>query len=289
MVEYERFMKKLPEQIRQTVEHYICDNIIIFKPETYITGKTICSDDFHIIMPSSPVPETYFNGKKYDAQRGKIIAVNPGTTIFCPEGRATKKYIDILINPEFVRKVMEQMELSGDIKFLNLENPFSNELLQTIQFFDNETSRENPSALLLDCLSIQIVTIILREFDTNLSRCSLDNYLPKMQVVDSYIKNATDYMNTFYTSNITIDDICSNIHVSSSHFIRTFKQKKGLSPHKYLMEIRIKKAMELLKTKKYNTVEIANLCGFVSSSHFFNSFKANTGFTPTEYLTLTPN
>ena len=55
------------------------------------------------------------------------------------------------------------------------------------------------------------------------------------------------------------------------------------------MEIRIKNAKELLKSKKYKAVEIAKLCGFVSSSHFFNAFKENTGFTTTEYLSLISN
>lgn len=283
MGKYDYFMEQIPDQIRQTVDRYIFDDIVIFKPDTYITNKTMYSDDFHIIMPSSPTPETYFDGKKCDVERGKIIVVNPGTTVFCPEGQPTKKYISILIKPKFIQKVMEQMEVSGDLKFLKFQNPFSNQLLHTIQSFDNETSLEKPSALLLNCLSMQIVALILREFDTNLSNFSLDKYFTKRQNGDSYIKKAIDYMNVFYTSNITIDDICANIYISPFHFMRTFKQKTGVSPHQYLMKIRIKKAIELLKTGNYNTVEIADLCGFISSSHFFKSFKSNTGYTPTEY------
>lgn len=283
MGKYDYFMEQIPDPIRQTVDRYICDEIVIFKPNTYITGKEMYSDDFHIIVPSSCPPETYFNGKKHNVERGKIIAINPGTTILCPEGRPTKKYISMLMKSEFIQKLMNKMEISGELKFENLQNPFSIELLQTIQFFDNETSRDEPSALLLDCLSMQIVALILREFETNLNKCSLEKCYTKRQSSDSYIKKAIDYMNAFYTSNISIDDICANIYVSPFHFMRTFKQKTGVSPHQYLMEIRIKKAIDLLKTRNHNTVEIANLCGYVSTSHFFSTFKASTGYTPTDY------
>jgi transcriptional regulator GlxA family with amidase domain len=62
-----------------------------------------------------------------------------------------------------------------------------------------------------------------------------------------------------------------------------FKHKVGLSPHRYLMQVRIEKAMELLGSRCYTNAEIASVCGFASIPHFSATFKEITGIPPECY------
>jgi transcriptional regulator GlxA family with amidase domain len=62
-----------------------------------------------------------------------------------------------------------------------------------------------------------------------------------------------------------------------------FKQKVGMTPHKYLLNIRIEKAKELLNTNHYSVAETAVFCGFESITHFSAAFKKSTGYSPFEY------
>jgi AraC family transcriptional regulator len=101
--------------------------------------------------------------------------------------------------------------------------------------------------------------------------------------MDTYIDTAIEYIQTFFSANITIDDICGEINVSPFHFIRTFKQKIGVSPHQYLLNIRIEKAKELLCMRQHSVAETAMLCGFLSLPHFSSTFKTATGYSPSEY------
>ena len=53
-------------------------------------------------------------------------------------------------------------------------------------------------------------------------------------------------MQEHYQSDISIGDICALIYLSHYHFKRIFKEYTGRTPHRYLMEIRIGKAKEML-------------------------------------------
>ncbi|PKM76416.1 MAG: hypothetical protein CVU90_12120 [Firmicutes bacterium HGW-Firmicutes-15] len=275
---YADFISQFPDQIKQHVEQHTCSNMVLYKPQMFIEGMTIHSADFHIIILPEPPPDTYVNDKLQSFDSGKIIAVNPGDTWFCAQGHSTKKYLSLLIKPDLIDKVAEEMGFSGDIRFLKLQNRFSSGLMQAIRSFEKETERPDTFTLMLDCLGIQIVALLLREFKTNLSKYSA--YLPDS---DAYIALAIEYIQVFYSANITIEDICREISVSPFHFIRTFKQKIGLSPHQYLLSVRIEKAQELLRKRQHSMAEVANQCGFVNLSHFSSKFKDITGYSPSSY------
>jgi AraC-like DNA-binding protein len=108
-------------------------------------------------------------------------------------------------------------------------------------------------------------------------------HIPLSQDSDSYINLAKEYIQTYFNSNITLSDICDEIHVSQYHFIRTFSKQVGLTPHMYLSKVRIEKAKELLDARRYSVSETATLCGFESTPYFSTAFKKATGYTPAAY------
>jgi AraC-like DNA-binding protein len=131
---------------------------------------------------------------------------------------------------------------------------------------------------MLSSLEVQIAAMLLRDIkadDGNMPGCLPDT--------ESYIRRASDYMRAYYNSNITIEDICGEIHVSPFHFIRMFKQRTGITPHQFLLRMRIEKARELLSSGRYSISETASACGFVSIAHFYEKFKAVTGVPPGNY------
>ena len=93
-------------------------------------------------------------------------------------------------------------------------------------------------------------------------------------------------MNEYYNSNISIDEICKNIYISSCHFQRIFKKHMNQTPYNYLMEIRVNRAKEKLLEEKIPIEEIARLCGFVSATHFSAVFKRMEGISPSAFRKL---
>jgi len=275
MGKYEGFINQIPSGVMQRVPKHLYEDFALFKPKTYIAGRQMHSEDFHVIIPSAPPPDTYVNGRLERFTSRKIIVFNPGDTILSTGQGVEREYISLLIREEIIKRIAGEMGLSDDIRFMNLQNPYSGELLAAIGAFCREVEREDSFPMMLDCLVVQIITLLLRYFKTNrhLSRDTAP-------IVDKSIDLAAEFMQAFYNSNITIEDICEEVDLSPFHFIRSFKQKYGVSPHQYLMQLRISKAQEILATRRYSVSEAAMLCGFVSLSHFSSTFKRLTGMSP---------
>jgi len=53
-----------------------------------------------------------------------------------------------------------------------------------------------------------------------------------------------------------------------------------MPPHRYLLEMRIAHAGELLRTTTLSQEDVAAYCGFADIHHFSKAFKRRTGVTP---------
>ncbi len=281
MEKFGHFFKQIPSETMKGVEKFFHGDFALFAPQTYIAGREMQAADYHIIIPSTPPPDTIVNARLFRFDAGKYVTFNPGDSLFVLEERLTEKYLTLLIKPELMNKIAQELGHCQEVRFLNLQQPFSRELHSVIQILSKEIKRPDRSNLMLDCLVTQIIIMALRELNSNIKKHSF-----RLPDSESFIDLAVEYMQTYYCANITIEDICREINVSRFHFIRSFKQKMGIPPYQYLLNLRIQKAMEMLRSRRYSVAETAELCGFLSSSHFSAKFKEITGYTPSEYRKL---
>ncbi|MBU2950383.1 helix-turn-helix transcriptional regulator [Tamlana agarivorans] len=86
-------------------------------------------------------------------------------------------------------------------------------------------------------------------------------------------------------SNFRVEELASQLGVSSSHFYRRLKQLTGQVPNAYLRNFRLQRAAELLKSNKgYNVTEVMYQIGIESPPYFSTSFKKLYGVSPSEFL-----
>ncbi len=94
--------------------------------------------------------------------------------------------------------------------------------------------------------------------------------------------NTRRYINSNFGEEIRLDQLAHLQHTSKYHLIRLFKRYYGITPHQYLINIRMEEAKKLLN--KGNS--ISDTCykvGFESINSFSNLFKTKTGKSPSEY------
>lgn len=85
--------------------------------------------------------------------------------------------------------------------------------------------------------------------------------------------------------NIRIPDLAYKMAVSERTFRNRIKLFTGLSPHEYVMGVRMAKALQLLERGSYLTVaEVAHAVGMETTSYFTKNFKERFGKAPSEYL-----
>ena len=97
------------------------------------------------------------------------------------------------------------------------------------------------------------------------------------------IDKATLYFTEHYNRNICIEEYAKKHHMSTSWFIRNFKQYTGITPMQYILSIRIYNAEILLQNEHYNITEISNIIGYDNPLYFSRIFKKTKGISPSEY------
>lgn len=100
---------------------------------------------------------------------------------------------------------------------------------------------------------------------------------------NSAVQKAIGIMETRYHENLSIEEIANISGFDRAYFSTLFKEKTGMSPHKYLTQLRIKKASTLLKLNSATVSEIATSVG-LDSQNFSRFFKKETGKTPKQYI-----
>lgn len=98
------------------------------------------------------------------------------------------------------------------------------------------------------------------------------------------VSNAIDYINNNYTDReLSINNICSHLHISTAYFSSIFKKETKTTFVNYLTGVRMEAAKELLKTSNLKSFEIAEKVGYSEPNYFSYSFKKTFKLSPSEY------
>jgi AraC-like DNA-binding protein len=92
-------------------------------------------------------------------------------------------------------------------------------------------------------------------------------------------------MNAHFERDIALDDLAAVAQFSPYHLLRTFRRSVGLTPHAYLIQIRIEEGKRLLRMGN-SISDVSASTGFADQSHFTRHFKRIMGVTPGQYLPL---
>lgn len=99
----------------------------------------------------------------------------------------------------------------------------------------------------------------------------------------SMIDGVIGYMSGHVAEPLPIEALAARACVTPYHFIRLFKRETGLTPHSYLIRLRLDLAKYLLKTTDLPLKEIADQTGFCSAGNLCTAFRRATGATPQTY------
>lgn len=98
------------------------------------------------------------------------------------------------------------------------------------------------------------------------------------------VQQAIDYTKANYSdSEISVNKLCSHLHISAGYFSSMFKKEVKLTFVSYLMNMRMEAAQRLLRTTELKAFEIAEQIGFADPNYFSFCFKKQIGISPKEY------
>ena len=103
----------------------------------------------------------------------------------------------------------------------------------------------------------------------------------------SMVKRLLDYIEDHYQEDLSLDLLSENFSLSNSYISRLISNHTGKSFLEKLLEVRMKRAEQLLQENQLKISRIAEQVGYHDTSYFIQVFKKYFGMTPNEYRKTT--
>lgn len=208
---------------------------------------------------------------------GQVTVIAPGEVhagrVFSPHGC---KYVMFYAQDGELRKAFEQLDQRiPSVANLTIDSPeLHRELAHcaaqladpSSSSFDTEVSWARCLALIVEQLSQTVV---------------INSLSPRIEDFKK-LAIARDYLENHYDEMITLDQLAYEANLSKFHLCRQFSRVFNISPNKYLRQLRLLKAKQLL-SDGCPVAEVATTCGFSDQSHLGRQFKAVFGLSPKKY------
>jgi AraC family transcriptional regulator len=135
--------------------------------------------------------------------------------------------------------------------------------------------------LFIDHLATTLATHVAHAYGGMRARTEKAGALARWQE-----QRAKELLEANITGRISLADLAQACELSIRHFTRAFRQSTGMSPHGWLVHLRIEKAKSLLATSRRVLADIALECGFSDQSHFARTFQRAVGLSPAAWQRL---
>jgi AraC family transcriptional regulator len=109
------------------------------------------------------------------------------------------------------------------------------------------------------------------------ARAPANNLLPWQ------LRLAKDYLEDNFNRNVGLEEVANLTGLSRSWFARGFRGSTGTAPYSFILQIRVRRAKELLLDHRISIATIATLVGFADQSHLTKIFRRYAGTTPREW------
>ena len=126
---------------------------------------------------------------------------------------------------------------------------------------------------------LQLITYLTRNYaKAILTEKESLKYMKKLERLNM----ARQYIEEHYAEKIANTDLAELVHLSEDRFNHLFKECLGLSPLQYINDLRLNRAMDLLKKGRCSASEAAGMVGFEDYNYFGRIFRRKFGVTPTQ-------
>lgn len=143
------------------------------------------------------------------------------------------------------------------------------------QMLDFAITQPNGYEAILSSLTLYLISLIL-----SISKNQIQNneFLNMQKIQEACI-----FMQENIYDKFTLEDIAQSTNMSYSNFRKVFKQHTGITPHQYILQIKLSKVKELLSNTSMSVHDIAAKLNFESSDYFSYFFRNKIGISPLSY------
>ena len=241
---------------------------------------------------------TVKTGKMAYSVNGKVINLYAGDTIFVNANQIhysmavdneTATYVIFVVNPAILNASVA-VEMKAVLPIINNPN------LSYLRFRNINENTQEIHKIMLSLPDVRrdpfrITKKLFEIWEIILLQTTTFGILDEDMQADMHtraFKAMMFYIQQQYHNPITLDDISLSGNVSKSLCNRIFHKYVGGSPVKYLVDFRLRKVAEYLRTTTLSLSEISRKTGFNGTSYMAEMFKKAFGVSPTAYRKTPP-
>ncbi len=215
--------------------------------------------------------------RDYRIQKGNILLFNPGDNHTCRQsGDTLLDYRGLNIAKEVMLGLTE--ELTGNQRLpVFSSNVISDEEIASYFCALHKLIMDGSSEFQKEENLLMLISVLIRTYDTPFS-CLSEGMMHYREAVAL----SCAYMEEHFSESICLDELCRHAGASRSTLLRAFTKIRGVTPYRYLENVRIHKAKELLQ-QGVAPAETALRTGFSDQSHLSNYFQRFIGLSPGSY------
>lgn len=215
-----------------------------------------------------------------------------GSTIFIPEGHI------VAINPSEIHTGFAGSEIGWEYRMFYFDTDLVSEVLSEVKpdippFIKSPIIDDKDTFRLLYKLHISLeLSSLSLSRETLLTLALVQLFLRhgdhKPVEVAAYSEARTakvvrDYLINHWQENVTLQCLSELVDRSKFQIIRSFTRLYGLTPHQFLLLLKVNKAKHLIQSG-YACADAAMQCGFFDQSHMSRNFKRVVGVSPSRFI-----
>ncbi len=240
----------------------------------------------------------YVNGIKNQVEKSKVFFVNRGSNLAVRVTENSTTPALLFFNSRLPDLVQFSLEFGDEVL---LDKPFDN-LPYDFSYLERIHTDSNLHQTILSLIELGSscssfaslrTDMMIRDLFESLLIHNQEAYKSSQNIkaikastrleIFKRIAAAKDWMEENFCNDISLEAIASVAAMNSQHFLRMFKQVYMITPHQYLIDLKLKKAKDLLENSWIPINGICHAIGFESVFSFSVLFKNRFGIAPSYF------
>lgn len=233
-------------------------------------------DSYNVCAVIDSTGVVWRRGKEVNnASTGDILFARPGDLTLSTALARPQSFVALSISASLIESAAEQLGLTNGMpewRSSQMRHPsLFTRLVHHHSALEKAGCRFEAESALADCLPLLLEHCFERR-----ARVAAISARPKAFL-------ARDYIHDNFACRFGMEALSDAVSMSRYHLSRAFRAEFGLSPHDYLMQVRLSKARELLGAG-IPIRRVATETGFADQSHLVRRFGVAFAITPGQYV-----
>ncbi len=196
-------------------------------------------------------------------------------------GRGPIKFLTVSFTPQFLARHLESLFLNPDVVELrDIRSTDDIGLARLAQAYEAISARGmSVTQLYFDTIRLAMFDRIVIRHATRPIRPSLSEVL-----IPVTVRRVIDYIEANLACDLKLVELSAVAGTSRSHFARAFRNTVGMTPHAFVLQRRLARAVEWLTPRTLSVREVAARCGFADQAHLARAFKSQFGHPPSLHV-----